>query len=153
MAAAERWITLGRWIDAAQSGALFAVVGPGELHRQRVAEQVSLARDSSMKTKRRSGILVGEDQRVWERRQNHVTVGGASGSSGGKRLAERERRAQREGPNRDARELRRNEPRVRQSAQRQDDLVSHGRGVEPGFGRFHPRFVGRRSVFIAAGEG
>lgn len=41
--AAERWVTLVRWVDAAQQGKLFAVTGLGELSRQRVAEQVTLA--------------------------------------------------------------------------------------------------------------
>ena len=41
--AAERWVTLVRWVDAAQQGELFAVTGLGELSRRRVAEQVTLA--------------------------------------------------------------------------------------------------------------
>jgi len=41
--AAERWATLTRWIDAAQRGELFGVVGIGGLDRRRVAEHVVLA--------------------------------------------------------------------------------------------------------------
>jgi hypothetical protein len=41
--AAERWITLVRWVDAARAGRLFAVAGLGGLSRRRVAEQVTLA--------------------------------------------------------------------------------------------------------------
>lgn len=41
--AAERWVTLERWIEAARRGELFGVGGLGELGRRRVAEQVALA--------------------------------------------------------------------------------------------------------------
>jgi hypothetical protein len=41
--AAERWITVERWLDAARQGALFAVKGLEELSRRRVAEHVTLA--------------------------------------------------------------------------------------------------------------
>lgn len=41
--AAERWVTLVRWVDDAQQGKLFAVTGLGELSRRRVAEHVTLA--------------------------------------------------------------------------------------------------------------
>lgn len=40
--AADRWITLERWIDAARRGALLAVRGIEGLSRRRVAEQVTL---------------------------------------------------------------------------------------------------------------
>ena len=43
LAATERWITLVRWIDAAQSGRLFAVKGLDELGRRGVAAHVTLA--------------------------------------------------------------------------------------------------------------
>ncbi len=43
VAAAERWTTLARWIDAARCGLLFDVTGLGGLARRRVAEQVVLA--------------------------------------------------------------------------------------------------------------
>lgn len=43
VAAAERWITLVRWLDAAQAGRLFAVKGLEELGRRGVAEHVTLA--------------------------------------------------------------------------------------------------------------
>jgi hypothetical protein len=42
-AAAERWVTLVRWLDAAQAGTLLAVAGLGELGRRAVAEHVTLA--------------------------------------------------------------------------------------------------------------
>jgi hypothetical protein len=41
--AVERWITLARWIDAAQAGRLFGVAGVASGDRRRVAEHVSLA--------------------------------------------------------------------------------------------------------------
>lgn len=40
--AVERWITLVRWVDAAQAGKLFGVRGLGKLGRREVAEQVTL---------------------------------------------------------------------------------------------------------------
>ena len=40
--AAERWVTLVRWIDAARRGELFGVTGLGELGRRSVAAQVVL---------------------------------------------------------------------------------------------------------------
>ena len=40
--AAERWVTLVRWVDAVQRGELFGVTGLGERSRRRVAEQVTL---------------------------------------------------------------------------------------------------------------
>lgn len=43
VAAAERWVTLERWVEAARGGRLFAVSGLGELSPRRVAEQVTLA--------------------------------------------------------------------------------------------------------------
>lgn len=41
--ATERWVTLQRWIDAAQQGDLFRVGGLGGHERRRVAELVALA--------------------------------------------------------------------------------------------------------------
>jgi hypothetical protein len=41
--AIERWPTLARWIDAAQKGHLFGVVGLSGLGRRDVAERVVLA--------------------------------------------------------------------------------------------------------------
>jgi hypothetical protein len=43
VAAVERWVTLGRWVEAARRGELFAVSGLGELGARHVAEQVTLA--------------------------------------------------------------------------------------------------------------
>ena len=43
VAAVERWVTLERWIEAAQRGELFAVRGLGELGARLVAEHVTLA--------------------------------------------------------------------------------------------------------------
>lgn len=39
----ERWITLGRWLDAAERGDLFALRGLERMPRRVVAEQVTLA--------------------------------------------------------------------------------------------------------------
>ena len=39
----ERWITLTRWIDAAQTGQLFSVAGVRVKSRRQVAEQVAIA--------------------------------------------------------------------------------------------------------------
>jgi hypothetical protein len=41
--AAERWVTLLRWIEAARGGGIFGVPVPGEVDRRRVAELVVLA--------------------------------------------------------------------------------------------------------------
>ena len=41
--AADRWVTVDRWIEAARRGALFGVAGLGGLARRHVAEQVVLA--------------------------------------------------------------------------------------------------------------
>lgn len=41
--AAERWITLSRWVEAARRGAIFGVTGLEGLERRRVAEAVMLA--------------------------------------------------------------------------------------------------------------
>jgi hypothetical protein len=40
--AVERWVTLVRWIEAAQRGRLFGVTGLGDLDRRSVAKQVAL---------------------------------------------------------------------------------------------------------------
>ncbi len=42
-AAAERWVTLERWVEAARAGKLFALHEMGERSARRVAEQVTLA--------------------------------------------------------------------------------------------------------------
>lgn len=43
VAAAERWVTLARWVEAARRGELFAVGGLGGLRARLVAEHVTLA--------------------------------------------------------------------------------------------------------------
>lgn len=43
VSAAERWVTLTRWIEASKRAQLFGVMGLGELGRRRVAEHVMLA--------------------------------------------------------------------------------------------------------------
>jgi hypothetical protein len=40
--AAERWLTLVRWVEAARRGRLFGVTGLGDLDRRSVAKQVAL---------------------------------------------------------------------------------------------------------------
>ncbi len=52
---AERWITLVRWLDAAERGALFAVRGLERMPRRVVAEQVTLALAA------RAGRVHGDD--------------------------------------------------------------------------------------------
>lgn len=42
-AAAERWVTLVRWTEAARAGDLFGIAGLGALRRQDVAHHVTLA--------------------------------------------------------------------------------------------------------------
>lgn len=42
-AAAERWVTLVRWIEAARRGELFGIAGLGALRRRDVAHHVTLA--------------------------------------------------------------------------------------------------------------
>jgi hypothetical protein len=42
VAAAERWMTLTRWIESARHGELFDIRGLGELSRRAVAEHVTL---------------------------------------------------------------------------------------------------------------
>jgi hypothetical protein len=51
----DRWITLVRWIDAAQSGILFGVAGVARCSRREVARQVALALAA------RGGRQFGED--------------------------------------------------------------------------------------------
>jgi len=53
--AAERWVTVERWIEAARRGDLFAVTGLGGLDRRSVARQVVLVLAA------RGGRLLGED--------------------------------------------------------------------------------------------
>lgn len=53
--AAERWMTLARWLDAARRGELFGVTGLDGLGRRRVAEQVVLALAG------RAGRALGDD--------------------------------------------------------------------------------------------
>ena len=53
--ARERWVTLARWIDAAETGRLFGVACVASEDRRRVAEHVSLALAA------RAGRHFGED--------------------------------------------------------------------------------------------
>lgn len=52
---AERWITLIRWLDAAERGDLLGVAGLRGLHRRSVAEHVTLALAA------RAGRVLGDD--------------------------------------------------------------------------------------------
>jgi hypothetical protein len=54
-AAAERWLTLVRWLDAARRGELFGVTGLGDLDRRSVAKQVAWVLAG------RGGHMLGED--------------------------------------------------------------------------------------------
>ena len=53
--AAERWLTLVRWVEAARRGRLVRVTGLGDLDRRSVAKQVALVLAA------RGGHSLGED--------------------------------------------------------------------------------------------